>query len=1036
MDSDPDEAEENGCICPICQRSFKSLAAIRQHWARGHSENEFQDAVQNNTQSQQLSVVPSQTPIAPISTGNTNTSSSIETIRSRATCSVCGFLAKNERGLNVHARSHVSLQPSTSSTSTTTLYAFQPVNEGDLIRKFGELLYKCKCSLPLVRIIQKSVRTAVCQELTKVVEHVVAKNDILAWFRLLSFPIIVLNTVARDSCQSNQRPNFIRHNLSVFSKLADIPSLFNQLLSLLAIDLPKKKQSQSEKLVIKIAQRKIGEGDIGGAVRVLCSQEGIADNTPENIEKLKSKHPHEENHIESETLADMQQFDTSAEQVLNSIRHFPISSSGGIDGLRPRHLKDLISFSCGDASPKLVSTIAKLVNIVRGGKICEKLLPIFYGAALIALAKKNGDIRPIAIGLVWRRLSGKIACFCIKDELALSLGPIQNGFGVKGGAEAIVHAVRTFALAEHNGPVAIVKFDYRNAFNELYRKYFLGEIKREAPSLFPMMQQAYRCPSDLFFGDIIIESKRGTQQGDPCASVAFCIALKRLTHSLSSDLNTWFFDDGTIGGNFHTILDDISRVLEFGEDSGLTLNPTKCELFFVNASPTEQNEMTDKLNQLLPGIKRIDATSFQMLGAPVLNEAMSEMLSAGFESVKTMCKRLALIDTHPALVVLRCSLSSPRFQYVLRTSPTFLLPNQLEEIDKSYRQTLEVITNNKISDSSWTQASLPLHASGLGIRKLVDLSQPSYFSSVYQSESLSNQILAKTNLSILTSSFASMVDSYPAELTPVSPESRKLQHAWDTIRVDNIHRLLLESSNPVDRARLLASSSKTSSKWLQVVPSHQLGLMLDNDTARIAVALRLGSQVCEPHFCICGAMVFFNGHHALACTKTKGIICRHHEINKIIAMAFRAAGFPNTTEPYGISRSDGKRPDGMTSFPWYRGQSLLWDVTVVDTVASSNVTLTSNQYGAAADQAERNKHNKYIDLKQNYAFTPIAFESFGSAGPETELFLKKLGKLMKRNSGEPRALDYLLQRISIAIQRGNAVCIRNTYCDSGPNVFL
>lgn len=117
--------------------------------------------------------------------------------------------------------------------------------------------------------------------------------------------------------------------------------------------------------------------------------------------------------------------------MLNSIKHFPISSSGGIDGLRPRHLKDLISFICGDSSTKLVIAMAKLVNIIRSGKIIRSLLPVFYGAALIALAKTNGDIRPIAIGLVWRRLAGKIACFSVRDELAQVLAPIQNGFGVK-----------------------------------------------------------------------------------------------------------------------------------------------------------------------------------------------------------------------------------------------------------------------------------------------------------------------------------------------------------------------------------------------------------------------------------------------------------------------------------------------------------------------------------------------------------------------------------------------------------------------------
>src|SRR5687768_12556382 len=98
------------------------------------------------------------------------------------------------------------------------------------------------------------------------------------------------------------------------------------------------------------------------------------------------------------------------------------------------------------------------------------------------------------------------------NDLAQKLAPIQNRFGVRGGAEAIVHAVRAFSEANHQSPMAIVKFDYRNAFNELFRRYLLEEIKIHAPSLFPMLQQAYRCPSDLLFGDTVIQSKRGTKQ--------------------------------------------------------------------------------------------------------------------------------------------------------------------------------------------------------------------------------------------------------------------------------------------------------------------------------------------------------------------------------------------------------------------------------------------------------------------------------------------------------------------------------------------
>jgi hypothetical protein len=43
----------------------------------------------------------------------------------------------------------------------------------------------------------------------------------------------------------------------------------------------------------------------------------------------------------------------------------------------------------------------------------------------------------------------------------------------------------------------------------------------------------------------------------------------------------------------------------------------------------------------------------------------------------------------------------------------------------------------------------------------------------------------------------------------------------------------------------------------------------------------------------------------------------------------------STLEPKGLPRNNGKRPDGMTLVPWIKGQPLVWDVTIVDTLAGS-----------------------------------------------------------------------------------------------------
>lgn len=46
-----------------------------------------------------------------------------------------------------------------------------------------------------------------------------------------------------------------------------------------------------------------------------------------------------------------------------------------------------------------------------------------------------------------------------------------------------------------------------------------------------------------------IVSKKDMQQGDSLAPLSFTIGIMRLTHSLSSILNCWYPDHGTLGDN-------------------------------------------------------------------------------------------------------------------------------------------------------------------------------------------------------------------------------------------------------------------------------------------------------------------------------------------------------------------------------------------------------------------------------------------------------------------------------------------------------
>jgi hypothetical protein len=121
----------------------------------------------------------------------------------------------------------------------------------------------------------------------------------------------------------------------------------------------------------------------------------------------------------------------------------------------------------------------------------------------------------------------------------------------------------------------------------------------------------------------------------------------------------------------------------------------------------------------------------------------------------------------------------------------------------------------------------------------------------------------------------------------------------------------------------------------------------------------LGCNLCTPHICKCTEKVDEIGIHGLSCSKSSGRFSRYTEINSIINRSLTSTHVNSTLEPNGLSRDDGKRPDGMTLVPWIKGQPLVWDVTVVDTLADSYVLKTSVVSGFAAEMACKHKHRKH-----------------------------------------------------------------------------
>ena len=75
---------------------------------------------------------------------------------------------------------------------------------------------------------------------------------------------------------------------------------------------------------------------------------------------------------------------------------------------------------------------------------------------------------------------------------------------------------------------------------------------------------------------------------------------------------------------------------------------------------------------------------------------------------------------------------------------------------------------------------------------------------------------------------------------------------------------------------------------------------------------------------------------------------------------------------------------------------------------------------------EDRKAEKYWGLPVSHSFTLIAIATMGAIGPRSTAFLKDLGRRIALEWGEPRSTHFLLQRLSVAVQRVNSASLCRT----------
>ena len=389
----------------------------------------------------------------------------------------------------------------------------EPGNDGQQTPAGFDLpkyLKTCRSNVSIINHIPRGARIAAAEALNDLINEVIRSNTPRSWAKLLCFAYHSFQKPKKEKPSPNS-PSLvskIKHQISTFKNTQSTnfpPERFPFQMR----DRSVKPKPKEEILKIRV-DAKFSENDLRGAIRELSSDDTLAPDDNTTLNKLKERHPAAPTGITLPPAPEDRDahIQVSTDSVKNAILSFPAGSAGGPDGLKPGHLKHLIGAS--EAGNRLLESITKLVNFVLMDKIPEDIRPIFFGANLCALSKKDEGIRPIAVGTTFRRLTTKAGLKPISRDLGNHLRPNQLGYSSKGGSEAAAHAARHYLMSNTQNKV-FLKLDIKNAFNTMNRDVILQKVKEHIPSLYNLIWQAYSKPSHLFYRNNILSSETGLQ---------------------------------------------------------------------------------------------------------------------------------------------------------------------------------------------------------------------------------------------------------------------------------------------------------------------------------------------------------------------------------------------------------------------------------------------------------------------------------------------------------------------------------------------
>jgi Reverse transcriptase (RNA-dependent DNA polymerase) len=753
--------------------------------------------------------------------------------------------------------------------------------------------------------------------------------------------------------------------------------------------------------------------------------------------------------------------------------------------------------------PHCVEAMSFFIQQIINNRLPETVRTLLTTSFLISIKKEvtGTGRRPIAIGDMFCRLAGRYTSMLVMPELQRAVAPHQYGCGLSDGCTQVVqsvqHLLTTPAAAPPSAdggagrPLACLSIDLSNAFNSVDRRAVLRAVY-DNPDLarcWRMVDFAYGRPSLLLMqcddcvpdSDAFLESQMGVRQGDPLATMLFCLVMAPVYAAAAGRTSRGcfaFVDDGHLIGTVDEcwrLWQDLPQLLA---PLKLSLNRSKCELTCFALDHLRDERDTAALRQFRQESNglTVNEDSLRLLGCVVGRDAASiagrlctderfrlDQLAA--------FRRLKLLKKQHGMLALR-RLSGAVINNRLRAMPPATTIEHARQYDRRVLAAAHVIIGitSVHGDMFDELLQMPLSVGGFGLTSAAQLAAAAYlagaeitirhspvFADVWQGSSVldpscglftaiddclsriaAQELSLQQRLNGCVPSItvpASVLPSTAADFVPhfrAQPPCSIQSSVSYRITTQIFNARVAEADGAGRReeaARLHSLCVRHSALWLETLPVED-AFKLGDHQWQWAARLRLGMDVpvvdaacsgCKSTTAYCD-----NSWHALSCVALSGadITLRHNAVVSFLAQFSNLMSCPCRMEPLGCSADTNERPDIRMDL---MNDTLLVDVTITHPTAKShrNAVAARRSADCIGDASEARKNKQYAQDagRQHKSFLPFVLYTYGGFHRSALAVIAAM-----TSSLEPaRCLlsraawrHQLMQSIAIAVQRGNA----------------